>query len=260
MHEDFIAALDIEIDYYRSCNYKLSIAQLYHRVNADLSTDMSLRQFSRKLRDLARDDAFDWQNVIDFNSAAIVSPSPGPRRYLRRAANQYVMDLWRNQPRRVEVIADFCLSGVVATVCKKWAVTATAIKSTADPAINAVLARVDDSEKPVLLLYLGDNYDSLRQRCGQEVCTLPVCPSPKQVQAFGLGPKRGCAAINPDDVGNVLDKRLSQFVEDRKDYNKLLKQQVFDFKKMRDFADVYARVKIPKEALRKDIVPDTDTL
>lgn len=260
MREDFITAVDIEIGYYQAYGYRLSIAQLYYRVMIDTGAVMTLKQFSRKIRNLARNDVFDWQSLVDFDTRDMVKLSHGPRHCLRRAANQYVLDRWRNQPHRVEVITDTCLSGVVETVCKQWAVPATVIKSGADPVINAVIDRACDSTPPAIILYLGDHYDTIRRSCNNGVVVQCVCPNSKQRQSFELGPTRGCAAISPEDVGNVLDKRLNNLIENRESYKALSQQQVRDYNKIRDLADAYARIHVPKEGMRSDSIPDSDLL
>jgi len=151
---------------YAEQGYRLSLRQLYYQLVARGLIENSLRSYKRIgsiVSDARLAGLLDWDMIEDRNREAMTNPHWNtPAEILESAAQQFRVDLWREQPYHVEVMVEKdALSGILWPVCQELDVRFTANKgyssSSAMYEAGRRMARASCSGKKLMVLYLGDH-------------------------------------------------------------------------------------------------------
>lgn len=132
---------------------------LKHGLDPDTKNTMkNYKKFCGVVSDARRAGLIDWSAIVD-RGRALQSWAfyRNPAHRMRSAANSYAIDLWKDQPRRVEVwVEKDALLGVLERVCSEYGVPYTSCKGyTSDSEIWAAAQRLREYRKngqePVVL-------------------------------------------------------------------------------------------------------------
>lgn len=160
-----IGTLNSIIAEYQSAGYVLTVRQLYYQCVARGIIENTLQSYKR-LASLVNDarlaGKLDWNAIEDRTRDFIRRPSWGSgRSILQSCAEQFHMDMWKTQPRRVYVAVEKeALVGVLERVCHKYDVPLLAARGYPSASVLYDFAKKDldacDGDPP-LILHLGDH-------------------------------------------------------------------------------------------------------
>lgn len=151
------------IDDYRSQGFSLTLRQLYYQfVARDLlpNTERSYKRLGSIINDGRMAGLIDWSAIEDrTRNLQGNSHWDSPADVIEAARQSYRIDMWANQPKRVEVwIEKEALSGVIAGVCSELDVDYFACRgyvSQSEQWRAGVRSRDTSQEK--VILHLGDH-------------------------------------------------------------------------------------------------------
>jgi len=121
---DIIHDANLIIDEYRAQGFILTLRQLYYQfVARDLlpNTQQSYKRLGSIINDARLAGLVDWQSIEDRTRNIKANYHyENPRQAIQDALDTYEIDMWENQPERVEVwIEKEALAGVIAGVCNE---------------------------------------------------------------------------------------------------------------------------------------------
>jgi hypothetical protein len=162
-----IDAINDIIDEYSAAGYTLTVRQLYYQLVARAIVENTLRSYKNVaslINDARIAGMIDWDMIEDRTRDFITrSRWSGGRAILDAVAQQFHMDMWANQPRRVFAIVEKeALVGVLQRVCHEYDVpllaargypSASVVREFADSVIEPTI----NSGQGVLILHLGDH-------------------------------------------------------------------------------------------------------
>lgn len=163
---------------YNSQGYSLTLRQLYYQFIAkDMFPDSWCNEAGtknhigsyNKLKSIisrAREGGLvDWQHIKDRGRACVSRPHwDSPSGFLESVIPQFHIDLWEDQPIRIEVwVEKDALSDVIQQACRRWDVTSFACKgytsasSMWEAAHDRFLVDYGQAGQHVIILHLGDH-------------------------------------------------------------------------------------------------------
>ena len=162
-----ITAINMIIDEYSEAGYTLTVRQLYYQLVARGIVENTLRSYKNVaslINDARIAGMIDWDMIEDRTRDFITrSRWRGGREILDAVAQQFHMDMWEGQPRRVFAIVEKeALVGVLQKVCHLYDVPLLAARGY--PSASVVREFADTVVEPtvnkgqgVLILHLGDH-------------------------------------------------------------------------------------------------------
>ncbi len=150
------------IDAYRAQGYVLTLRQLYYQfVARDLiaNTQQSYKRLGSIVNDARLAGLIDWDAIEDRTrnleqNAHWSSPADG----IQALRNQYRIDMWSNQERRVEVwIEKEALIGVIEPVCRELDVAYFACRGYVSQSEQWRAYRRHAAQQDTVILHLGDH-------------------------------------------------------------------------------------------------------
>lgn len=119
---DLIETMNLIIDDYTKQGYRLTVRQLYYQLVARAvipNTERSYKRVTSVVNDARLAGIMDWDAIEDRTRAFVKRPSwDSGSQILQSVANQFHMDLWEGQDRRVFVVVEKeALAGVLERVC-----------------------------------------------------------------------------------------------------------------------------------------------
>lgn len=207
------------IEEYRAQGYSLTLRQLYYQfVARDLipNTERSYKNLGSIINDGRLAGLIDWSAIEDRTRNVSAAPHwDSPADVIEAARASYQIDMWADQPRRVEVwIEKNALTGVIHDTCRELYVP-----------YFACIGYVSQSEQwrafqrslnhPVTILHLGDhdpsgidmtrdNDDRLNMVFGGDVKMIRIALNMDQIEQYNPPP-------NP---AKVKDSRFEQYLQD----------------------------------------------
>lgn len=148
---------------YDEQGYKLTLRQLYYQfVARDLipNTQRSYDKLGRIVSDARMAGMLDWQSIEDrTRNLGQRAEWNDPANVMRAAANGYAIDLWQDQPRRVEVwVEKEALAGVVERSARRWGVPWFACRGYVSQSAQWEAGqRFRARDEPTIVLHLGDH-------------------------------------------------------------------------------------------------------
>lgn len=155
-------ANEIIIDY-RAQGFSLTLRQLYYQfVARDLipNTEASYNRLGHIVNKARMSGMMDWSAIEDrTRSLQGNSHWDSPAQVIESARQSYRIDMWENQPKRVEVwIEKEALSGVIAGVCQRLDVDYFACKGYVSQSEQwRAGVRSRDASQEKIILHLGDH-------------------------------------------------------------------------------------------------------
>lgn len=207
------------IEEYRAQGYSLTLRQLYYQfVARDLipNTERSYKNLGSLINDGRLAGLIDWSAIEDRTRNISAAPHwDSPADVIEAARASYQIDMWADQPRRVEVwIEKNALTGIIHDTCRELYVP-----------YFACIGYVSQSEQwrafqrslnhPVTILHLGDhdpsgidmtrdNDDRLNMVFGGDVEMIRIALNMDQIEQYNPPP-------NP---AKVTDSRFEQYLQD----------------------------------------------
>jgi len=207
------------IEEYSAQGYSLTLRQLYYQfVARDLipNTERSYKNLGSIINDGRLAGYIDWSAIEDRTRNVSAAPHwDSPADVIQAARDSYQIDMWADQPRRVEVwIEKNALTGVIHDTCRELHVP-----------YFACIGYVSQSEQwrafqrslnhPVTILHLGDhdpsgidmtrdNDDRLNMVFGGDVEMIRIALNMDQIEQYNPPP-------NP---AKVKDSRFEQYLQD----------------------------------------------
>jgi len=214
-----IAKANEIIDEYSAQGYSLTLRQLYYQfVARDLipNTERSYKNLGSLINDGRLAGLIDWSAIEDRTRNISAAPHwDSPADVIQAARDSYQIDMWADQPRRVEVwIEKNALTGVIHDTCRELFVP-----------YFACIGYVSQSEQwrafqrslnhPVTILHLGDhdpsgidmtrdNDDRLNMVFGGDVKMIRIALNMNQIEQYGPPP-------NP---AKIKDSRFEKYLRD----------------------------------------------
>lgn len=162
-----ITAVNMIIDEYSEAGYTLTVRQLYYQLVARGIVENTLRSYKNVaslINDARIAGMIDWDMIEDRTRDFITrSRWRGGREILDAVAQQFHMDMWEGQPRRVFAIVEKeALVGVLQKVCHQYDVpllaargypSASVVREFADTVVEPTI----NNGQGVLILHLGDH-------------------------------------------------------------------------------------------------------
>jgi hypothetical protein len=156
------------IDEYQAAGYTLTVRQLYYQLVArDIieNTMKSYKSAASLINDARIAGLIDWDAIEDRTREFITRNRwNSGREILMGCAQQFHMDMWHNQDRRVFVIVEKeALVGILQPVCREFDVpllaargypSASVVREFAESVVRPALI---DEQQNVLVLHLGDH-------------------------------------------------------------------------------------------------------
>jgi len=212
-----IAKANQIVEEYAAQGYALTLRQLYYQfVARDLipNTERSYKSLGSIINDARLAGYIDWLAIEDRTRNVSAAPFwDSPADVMQAARDSYQIDMWADQPRRVEVwIEKNALTGVIHDTCRKLHVP-----------YFACIGYVSQSEQwrayrrstnhPLTILHLGDhdpsgidmtrdNYERLADVFGGDVELKRIALNMDQIDEYGPPP-------NP---AKVTDSRFEQYL------------------------------------------------
>ncbi len=209
---------------YRAQGFSLTLRQLYYQfVARDLipNTERSYKRLGSIINDARLAGLIDWQSIEDrTRNLRRNSHWDTPADVIRSALASYGIDMWENQPNRVEVwIEKEALSGVISGVCRELDVPHFACRgyvSQSEQWRAGVRHRGNDAAgQDTIVLHLGDHDPS-----GIDMTR----DNDDRLTMFGYGSTRvKRIALNMDQIdeyapppnpAKVTDSRFDQYLRD----------------------------------------------
>ena len=207
------------IEEYAAQGYSLTLRQLYYQfVARDLipNTELSYKSLGSIINDGRLAGHIDWLAIEDRTRNVSAAPFwDSPADVMQAARDSYQIDMWADQPRRVEVwIEKNALTGVIHDTCRQLHVP-----------YFACIGYVSQSEQwrayqrstnhPLTILHLGDhdpsgidmtrdNDDRLNMVFGGDVKMIRIALNMDQIEQYNPPP-------NP---AKVTDSRFEQYLRD----------------------------------------------
>jgi hypothetical protein len=163
--EKIVKANEIITEYKRQ-GFELTLRQLYYQFVSRALIANSMREY-KNLGDIINDARLaglvDWNAIVDrTRNLQSMAHWSSPSEIIRACASQYHVDLWEDQPRRVEVwIEKDALVGVIEKVCKEYDVAYFSCRgytSQSEMWVAAMrLKEYTDNGQTPLVLHLGDH-------------------------------------------------------------------------------------------------------
>lgn len=122
---DIVGTANTIIAEYQAQGFDLTLRQLYYQfVSRDLlpNTERSYKNLGNTINRARMAGLINWDSIVDRTRNLRGNSHWGsPAEIVRACAHQFRYDLWKNQPRRVEVwIEKDALIGVIQGVCERW--------------------------------------------------------------------------------------------------------------------------------------------
>ncbi len=155
------------IDEYAARGFKLTVRQLYYQfVARDLIPNRSseYQRLAQIISHARLGGLIDWGAIEDRGrNLAGVTTWKSPEQIIQSCADQYRIDLWSDQPKRIEVwIEKDALAGVIEPVCRELRVAWFACKGYVsqsamwDAGANRLRAYCNNGQTPIII-HLGDH-------------------------------------------------------------------------------------------------------
>ncbi len=217
--EAIIAMANSIIEEYSAQGYSLTLRQLYYQfVARDLipNTERSYKSLGSTINDARLAGYIDWDSIED--RTRNISEAPfwdSPSDVIQAARDSYQIDMWADQPRRVEVwIEKEALTGVIHRTCRNLHVPYFACRGYVS-ASETYAAYQRACAHPLTILHLGDhdpsgidmtrdNLDRLADVMGGDVELKRIALNMDQVEEYNPPP-------NP---AKVTDSRFEQYLQD----------------------------------------------
>lgn len=176
--EALIAIIDRVLREYSAAGYDLTLRQLYYQMIAKdylpdswtnaAGTKNNVQSYKRigDLVSKAREAGLlDWGHIVDRGRTLEKRPEwDNPNHFLSSVAPQFKIDLWEDQPKRIEVwVEKDALSGVLERACRPFAVPYFACKGYVsasaiwDAGHNRILHDYHDNGQATVIIHLGDH-------------------------------------------------------------------------------------------------------
>lgn len=161
-----LKAIDI-IEEYVADGYDLSLRQLYYQMVARAIIENTIQSYKRigtLINNARLAGLVDWSVIEDRGrETRKLNNWNDPAEIMHDAARWFRIDKWRDQSWHVEVMVEKdALSGVLLPVCQELDICFTANKGYSSSSqmyrtAKRIQTMIDDEDKQVLLLYLGDH-------------------------------------------------------------------------------------------------------
>ncbi len=207
------------IEEYAQQGFSLTLRQLYYQfVARDLieNTERSYKSLGSIINDGRLAGHIDWLAIEDRTRNVSEAPHwDSPAEVIQAARDSYQIDMWADQPRRVEVwIEKEALTGVIHRTCRQLHVPYFACRGYVSQS-EQWRAYVRSSQHPVTILHLGDhdpsgidmtrdNDDRLNMVFGGDVDMIRIALNMDQIEQYNPPP-------NP---AKVTDSRFEQYLRD----------------------------------------------
>lgn len=152
---------------YQAQGFVLTLRQLYYQfVARDLlpNTMQSYKRLGSIINDGRLAGMIDWEMIEDRTRGIEVrSRFLSPRSGIEALRNQYHIDMWENQPRRVEVwIEKEALVGVIESICRQWDVPYLACRGYVSQseqwrAYRRIESYYSEANQKTIVLHFGDH-------------------------------------------------------------------------------------------------------
>jgi hypothetical protein len=202
---DIIDKANEIIDDYRAQGFSLTLRQLYYQfVSKDLipNTERSYKRLGSIINDGRMAGLIDWSSIEDRTRGLKGNAHwDSPADVIEAARQSYKIDMWENQPTRVEVwIEKEALSGVIDGVCRELDVDYFACKGYVSQSEQwRAGVRSRDSGQDKIILHLGDhdpsgidmtrdNQDRLSIFSGYNVTVERIALNMDQIEQYGPPP------------------------------------------------------------------------
>ena len=160
---DIIAAANEIIVDYAAQGYSLTLRQIYYQfVSKALipNTQRSYKRLGSIINDGRLAGLIDWNAIEDRTRHVMMNAHwDTPADVIEAAKLSYRIDMWENQPERVEVwIEKEALAGVISRVCRRLDVPHFACKGYVSQSEQwRAGQRARDPDQPTVILHLGDH-------------------------------------------------------------------------------------------------------
>lgn len=156
------------INDYQEQGYKLTVRQLYYQLVArDIieNTLQSYKNIASLVNDARIAGLIDWNAIEDRTREFITNARwRGGSHILKAVADQFHMDMWETQERRVFVIVEKeALVGVLEDTCRNYDVPLLAARGYPSASViqefcdKIILPAVEENNQSVVILHLGDH-------------------------------------------------------------------------------------------------------
>lgn len=166
-HIEIIDHANDIIEEYEKIGFNLTLRQLYYQfVSRDLipNQQKEYKRLGGIINDARLAGEIDWESIIDrTRNLERLARWSDPSDIIKTCARQFHIDLWEDQPRRVEVwIEKDALVGVIEGICNEYDVPYFSCRGYTSQsemwsAAQRLMKYVDDFEQEPLILHLGDH-------------------------------------------------------------------------------------------------------
>ena len=200
---DLIALANRIIDEYAEQGYSLTLRKLYYQFVARGHLANTVKNYNRLgsvINDARLAGYIDWLAIEDRTRNVVRNPHwDSPADAVRAVANQYRVDLWAAQPRRIEVwIEKEALTGVIAATCERLDVPYFACRGYVSQS-EQWRAYQRSRRHPITILHFGDhdpsgidmtrdNDDRLNAVFGGDVEVMRLALNMDQVEEYSPPP------------------------------------------------------------------------
>jgi hypothetical protein len=154
------------LEQYAADGYDLTLRQLYYQfVSRDLipNTQREYNRLGSIVNDARLAGLIDWNHIVDrTRNLRELASWKSPRDIVKSCAYQYRIDMWMNQPCRVEVwIEKDALVGVISRQCQDYGVPYFSCRGYTSQSemwnAGMRLGRYADQQQDVIVLHFGDH-------------------------------------------------------------------------------------------------------
>jgi len=274
-----IAKANEIINEYMAKGYSLTLRQLYYQfVARDLlaNNQKNYKNLGAILSDARLAGMVDWDALEDRTRNLRKSPTwSSPADIVAACAGQFDVDLWQDQPNRVEVwIEKDALVGVIERVCHQWQVPYFACRgytsqSEAWEAGQRLLNHIDNGQEPIVL-HLGDHDPSGLDMTRDNGSRLDLFTGGVKIKRLALNMNQvkrynpppnpaketdtrhadyvneygpSCwelDALDPEVISNLIDDEISKLVDINK-FDSMTKQRDKGRKELKTVADAWPK-------------------
>lgn len=220
-HQAIIEQADAIATEYAAQGFDLTLRQIYYQfVARDLlpNTIQSYKRLGGILNDARLAGLLDWDHMVDrTRNVEIPSTWDSPSSIIEAAAQSYAIDLWADQPRRVEVwVEKDALVGVIGPTCRKWQVPHFACRGYASQSemwrAAGRFARWQRRGQLPVVLHLGDHDPSGIDMTRDNRDRLAMLRGASEVRRLALNMDQIEQYNPPPNPAKTTDSRAAEYI------------------------------------------------
>lgn len=217
-----IESINVIVAEYQRRGYSLTLRQLYYQlVSRDIvpNTEQSYGRVGSILNDARLAGLVDWEVIEDRGrNLKMVTRWQNPQHIINAVVDNYWLDHWVGQPKRVECFVEKeALIDVVAVACRRYDVPYFACKGYMSQsemwrAGKRLRGYVDAGQTPVVL-YLGDHDPSGIDMTRDVIDRLEMFMGGAEVERLALNMEQVRRYNPPPNPAKLTDSRASGYIE-----------------------------------------------